>query len=337
MNTGGFNWLFVTRPDKFKNTVNVRAESQVENQGDMNKVSPGNQRLFQDSRSNPVSALFVSCLIPAYNEGANIGRVLEVVQKLSFLDEIIILDDGSSDNTLEVVRQYQKKSNTLKLLTSPANCGKTVTIQRGVNACRGDIVVMLDADLINLKPENVRTLVSAIKDDTCDLVILDRAGDRKALWGWTDCARFFGGERAFRKKDFLQIEFPAQGGFLLEIIMNLHFIRQQKKIKTIYCDNLFTLHDYNKKGFREGLKHYLKMSQEILAVSGLINFLKQIYHIEEDRLAKLYCWQSKNYLKPATFLLIPVGGFVYGWLTFLKLNCSKIAGFPIHCKCRIRD
>ena len=289
-------------------------------------VNPGNQRSEQHSRASHLSSLFVSCLIPAYNEGANIGRVLEVVQALPCLDEIIVLDDGSSDNTAEVVQQYQKKSSNLKLLTSAANCGKTTAIQKGVNACRGNIIVMLDADLIDLKPENVRKLVAAIKDETYDLVILDRAGDRKAIWGWTDCARFFGGERAFRKEDFLQIEFPAQARFRLEIIMNLTFIRQKKKIKTVYCDNLFTLHDYDKKGFRDGLKHYLEISGEILAFSGLINFLKQVYHIEEDRLARLYCWQTKKHLKPATFFLIPIGGLVYGWLTFLKLNCSGIAG-----------
>ena len=289
-------------------------------------VRPKNQHFLHCSPSNPFSSLSVSCLIPAYNEGANIGRVLEVVEKLSFLDEIIVIDDGSSDNTSEVVQQHQKKNNALKLISSSVNCGKTVTIQRGVNACQGDIVVMLDSDLINLKPEHVRKLVSAIKDETYDLVILDRAGDRKAIWGWTNCARFFGGERAFRKKDFLQIEFPVQGGFLLEITMNLNFILQKKQIKTIYCDNLFTLHHYSKQGPKEGFKHYWKMSGEILAVSGLINFLKQVYHIEEDRLARLYGWQSKIYLKPVTFFLIPIGGFVYGWLTFLKLNCSKFAG-----------
>ncbi|MFC1454058.1 hypothetical protein ACFLQL_02635, partial [Verrucomicrobiota bacterium] len=108
-----------------------------------------------------------------------------------------------------------------------------------------------------------------------------------------------------------------------EIIMNLHFIRRRKKIKTIFCDNLFTLHHHKKKGFRKGLKHYWKMSGEILAFSGLINFLKQVYHIEEDRLARLYHWHKKNYLKPATIFLIPVAGLAYGWLTFMKLNRVK--------------
>ncbi len=292
----------------------------------MNKVSPANQGGGQDSPSAPAAAPRVSCLIPAYNEGANIGRVLEVVHKLAFLDEIIILDDGSSDNTAEVVRQYQKQTRALQLLTSAANRGKADTIQKGVGACRGEIVVILDSDLINLKPDHVRRLVAAIRDDTCDLVILDRAGDRTAIWGWTNCARFFGGERAFRRRDFLEIEFPARAGFLLEIIMNLSYIRRRKRIKTVFCDNLFTRHDYYKRGFRRGCRHYAKISGEILAVSGVINFLKQVYHIEEDRLAPLYRWHKKAYLKPATFFLIPVAGLVYGWLTFLKLNCFRIAG-----------
>jgi len=303
--------------------VNAHTEYQAEKQVDMNKASSTNRGICQQSRANPVSPLSVSCLIPAYNEGANIGRVLEVVQDLPFLDEIIVLDDGSSDNTPEVVGQHQKKNNALKLLTTAVNCGKTHAIQKGVNTCRGDIVVLLDSDLINLRPDNVLKLISAIKDETYDLVILDRAGDRKAIWGWTNCARFFGGERAFHKKDFLQVEFPARGGFLLEIIMNLHFIRRRKKIKTIFCDNLFTLHHHKKKGFRKGFRHYWKISGEILAFSGLINFLKQIYHIEEDRLARLYHWHKKNYLKPATIFLIPVVGLAYGWLTFMKLNRGK--------------
>lgn len=291
--------------------MKARAEYQAEKHGNIN-------------RAGPVSSLFVSCLIPAYNEGANIGRVLEVVRELPFLDEIIVMDDGSSDNTFEVVRQYQRQNPALKLLSTAANCGKTQAILKGVNACRGEIVVILDSDLINLTPDNVVKLVSAVRDKTYDLTILDRAGDRKAIWGWTNCARFFGGERAFRKEDFLQIEFPARGGFLLEIIMNLNFIRRRKKIKTIFCDNLFTVHDYNKKGVGAGCKHYWKISAEILAFSGLVNFLKQIYHIEEDRLARLYRWHDKKHLKPATFFLIPAAGLVYGWLTFLKLNISVI-------------
>lgn len=268
------------------------------------------------SESNPL----VSCLIPAYNEGANIGRVLEAVLAAPCIHEIIILDDGSSDDTVEVVRKHQELSSAIKLIASGVNRGKTDIVRAGVQACRGEIVVMLDSDLLNLSVDNLRKLIAAVRDEAYDMAILDRAGDRRALWGWTDCARFFGGERAFRRSDFLEISFPARGGFLLEIIMNLHYIRTNKKMITIYCDNLFTIHHYDKLGVAEGFKHYWRISVDILTVSGVVNFLKQVYRIEEDRLARLYRWHRKRVLKPATYVLIPLAGLARGWCTFIRLN-----------------
>lgn len=278
--------------------------------------------------SSPVHAkpVAVSCLVPAYNEADNIGRVLDALRDMPFLDEVIVLDDGSCDDTAEVVRRRQQQHGALKLISSPANLGKTTTIQRGVLACRGDLVVIIDSDLLNLTPHHVRRLIAAITDHSFDMAILDRAGDRKAIWGWTDCSRFFGGERSFRKRDFLEIAFPERAGFLLEIIMNLEYIRRRKRIKTLFCADLFTLHDYDKRGLKEGFRHYRKIAGDILGHSGVVNFLKQVYHIEEDRLARLYRWHKRHYLRPATFLLIPAAGLAYGWLTFLKLNVADLVG-----------
>ncbi len=274
----------------------------------------------------PPSAGGVSCLVPAYNEGVRIGRVLDALRGMSFLDEIIVLDDGSSDNTAEVVRARQAGHPALRLLASPANLGKTGIVQRGVEACRGDLVVILDADLLTLTPRHVRRLIAAVAEHGFDMAILDRAGDRRAFWwGWTNCARFFGGERAFRRRDFLEIAFPERAGFLLEIIMNLHYIRRRKKMQTLFCEDLFTLHDYKKRGVKAGFRHYRQIAGDILGHSGVVDFLKQVYHIEEDRLARLYRWHRKRYLKPATFILIPAVGLLYGWLTFLKLNFARIA------------
>ena len=269
----------------------------------------------------------VSCLVPAHNEGANIGRVLEVLQNLLFLDEIIVLDDGSTDDTSDVARRYQEKNHAIKIITAAANLGKTDAVRAGVRACRGEIVVIIDSDLLNLSQDNVGRLVAAVRDEGYAMAILDRAGDRRAVWGWTDCARFFGGERAFRRNDFLEIEFREGDGYLLEIIMNLHFIRLGGKIKTIFCENLFTLHDHHKKGFRAGFAHYWKMSGEILSYSGVMNFLGQVYRIEEDRLARLYAWHGRRWLKPATFFLIPAACLLAGCLTFIRLNLARKRGW----------
>jgi len=266
----------------------------------------------------------ISCIIPAYNERNNLGAVLDVVTNFPDFKEIIVVDDGSVDGTPELVQAYQQKCPRLKLLINPQNLGKTTTILNGLNSAQGELIVMIDSDLINLQQKNLSNLIQAVTEQKYDLAILDRAGDRKALWGGTDCARFFGGERALWKKDFQQIKFPAAGGYLLEIVMNKYFIQNHRKIKTIYCENLYTYHHYNKCGFKEGFQHYFQMSSKIVREATLIGFLKQIYHIEEDRLAKLYLWQQKKLLRPFTLFLIPLGGLTWGFGTYFKLNLTEI-------------
>lgn len=266
----------------------------------------------------------ISCLIPAYNEANNIECVLKAAKDVKIFNEVIVIDDGSKDDTARVVRTFQRNFRKLKLLVNYHNLGKTGAIMRGVDAASGDLIVMLDADLINLTSENVQSLIGPLLRKEYDLTILDRAGDRKAAWGWTDCARFFGGERALWKEDFKRLRFPAAGGYLLEICMNLQFMRSNKIIKTIYCPNLYTFHHYNKEGFLEGYKHYLQMGTKIVRTSKVSGFLKQIYKIEEDRLSWLYKYHQRDLLKPITIILIPIGCLIWGFSTFILLNVSDI-------------
>jgi glycosyltransferase involved in cell wall biosynthesis len=266
----------------------------------------------------------ISCVIPAYNESEHILNVLKVVSKIDCFEEVIVVDDGSKDNTVKVVQDQFNNFKKIKLIVNKENLGKTATIVRGVEESKGDLIVMLDSDLINLSEKNIKNLIQPLIDNEYDLTILDRAGDRKAAWGWTNCARFFGGERAIWKKDFNELKFPKSGGYLLEICMNLQFILWNKKIKTIYCPNLYTYHHYNKEGFFEGYKHYILMSSKIIKTATFSGFVKQFFKIEEDRLEKLYRIHNKIPLRPLTGLLIIFSGFMLGLITFVELNIIDI-------------
>jgi len=92
-----------------------------------------------------------SIVIPAYNEGARLGPTLESV--LAYVHaqhwdaEVIVVNDGSRDNTAEIVREFAAKHPTLKLMENPGNRGKGYSVRNGMLNARGQVVLFTDADL----------------------------------------------------------------------------------------------------------------------------------------------------------------------------------------------
>jgi len=262
----------------------------------------------------------ITCIIPAYNEEKNISRVLEVITNYNKFNEIIVIDDGSKDNTSNIVKRFQKNNKKIKLIQNDINLGKTAGVKKGVKYAMGNLIVSLDADLINLTHENLDSLIQPVMYKEVSQTILDRAGDRVPIWGWTNCARFFGGERCLWKRDFQDIRILDSGGYLLEIVTNLHYIYREKIIRTIFCENLYTIHQYNKVAKIQGLLNYLKMSYKIVKRSGIINFIKQILWIEEDRFSIIYkLYRKIYYIRPVIGIIIVItnlldGIWLYAWL-----------------------
>jgi len=100
----------------------------------------------------------VVAIVPAYNEVNNIGRVLNVLCESNMLNEIIVIDDGSTDGTSEVVEKFDK----VTLLKNSTNRGKGYSMQRGVDATNADIIFFCDADLNGLTPDIVHQIISPV-------------------------------------------------------------------------------------------------------------------------------------------------------------------------------
>ena len=92
-----------------------------------------------------------SIVIPAYNESARIGATLEKVLKyLTDQDlsaEVIVVNDGSKDNTAEIVRRYASADRRLHLLENPGNRGKGYSVRSGMLYASGDLLLFTDADM----------------------------------------------------------------------------------------------------------------------------------------------------------------------------------------------
>jgi glycosyltransferase involved in cell wall biosynthesis len=106
----------------------------------------------------------VSFLIPAYNEGGTIATVIERVQALPFAQQLIVIDDGSTDGTAAAVQAYEGV-----LLLRQENRGKGAALRAGIPHVDGDIVVVQDADL-EYDPADVPALIEPILDGRADVV-----------------------------------------------------------------------------------------------------------------------------------------------------------------------
>ena len=86
----------------------------------------------------------VSVVIPAYNEEQVIGTILDQLLAMSEIDEIIVVDDGSSDNMAQVVRAYADKGVILE--HHPYNIGNGAAVKTGIRKASGDVIVLMDGD-----------------------------------------------------------------------------------------------------------------------------------------------------------------------------------------------
>jgi len=92
-----------------------------------------------------------SLIIPAYNESARLGATLEnvlaYVHAQGWNAEVIVVNDGSRDNTAEIVKSFAAKDPILRLVENPGNRGKGYSVRNGMLNARGEILLFSDADL----------------------------------------------------------------------------------------------------------------------------------------------------------------------------------------------
>lgn len=94
-------------------------------------------------------AVFISCIVPVYNEeavvGAFIAKLHSALCELTNRFEIIVVDDGSRDRTIEKIRQFSKNYQ-IKLLGLSRNFGKEIALTAGLEHATGEVAILLDAD-----------------------------------------------------------------------------------------------------------------------------------------------------------------------------------------------
>jgi len=116
---------------------------------------------------NQVIKETLSILIPIFNEEENIpslyDRLLAALKKIGRPYEVIFIDDGSSDGSLEILLDISKKNSNVKIISFSRNFGQTAALSAGIDCSRGEILIPMDGDLQN-DPEDILPLLEKIEE-----------------------------------------------------------------------------------------------------------------------------------------------------------------------------
>ncbi|HET7340052.1 MAG TPA: glycosyltransferase family 2 protein [Methylomirabilota bacterium] len=127
----------------------------------------------------------LSIIIPVYNERATIEELLKRVQAVPLDKEVVVVDDGSTDGTRELLRGLQSPDGVVRVVLQPLNRGKGAALRRGFAEARGDVVIVQDADL-EYDPADYPALLEPIERGVADVVYGSRflGGPHRVLLFW---------------------------------------------------------------------------------------------------------------------------------------------------------
>ncbi|MEK7133643.1 MAG: glycosyltransferase family 2 protein [Patescibacteria group bacterium] len=224
----------------------------------------------------------VSCIIAAYNEGPRIAHVLRTVIGHPLVHEIIVVDDGSADNTKEVVSQFPQ----VHLLALEKNGGKSHAVAEGIQKAAGEFIFLLDADLAGLSPEYLTSLIEPIISGKADISISLR-GNTFIAWRWIGLD-YISGERVFAKKFInpLLERISRLHGFGLEVYMNKSIIKQKLRIAVVRWDSAQSAFKHQTPGqwWLFGIKKdYIRMAWLVMKTIPPWEALWQIWSMRRQR------------------------------------------------------
>lgn len=222
----------------------------------------------------------ISCLIPTFNEEERIGHILKILVGLkgSLLDEIIVIDDGSSDTTTQIVSTFKE----VTLLRNKCNKGKSFSIVKGIENARNELLLMIDGDLIGITANNIRELIQPILNKTADITISYR-GNTPKWWIRLFKIETFSGERCFSKSllvDFLE-ELKNIPGYGLEVFMNNQCIIRKLRIASVPMNNVTIKFKWHKHGWLLGIWKEILMWKHIFSVVNPLKLLRQVLDMKK--------------------------------------------------------
>jgi glycosyltransferase involved in cell wall biosynthesis len=207
-----------------------------------------------------------SAIVCAYNEEENLSAVLDGLLGAAFIQEIIVVDDGSQDRMAEILQEYSRLDRIRPIFLT-LNQGKGNAMAEGAAAARGDILLFVDADLMNWDAGYALQVIQPVLDGKADLTIGYPLREHDA-WDSADLLRiqrWLSGERAVWKTDLLPLLPKMRPScFGVETLINMHYRTRHQPIRMIKLKGLLHPLKFEKGSRPEAWGEYKKEVRQIL-------------------------------------------------------------------------
>jgi glycosyltransferase involved in cell wall biosynthesis len=213
----------------------------------------------------------ISCVVCAYNEADRIRNILDVIADHPTLTEIIVVNDGSTDATEALLKDYPQ----VRVLSHTPNRGKTYALSRGVAAARCEQLMLLDADLCGVTAADIDALAAPVMNGEADVSISLRSN---SLWIYRRLGLdFVSGERVVPRRllegavEAMQ-RLPRWGG---EAYINELFIREAFRIAVVNWPRVVNIRKFRKAGLVRGTLAEIGMILDAVAVLSPWGIVRQ--------------------------------------------------------------
>jgi glycosyltransferase involved in cell wall biosynthesis len=217
-------------------------------------------RGLDDTRPIP----YLAAIIPVYDEAGRVGQVLSVLREVACLNEIIVVDDGSTDSTLEEVLRCAALDSRIQVISHDENQGKGQAVYKGKRDTRATYLLLLDGDLIGLKPQQIHDLIQPVMDGSADMTLgVFRGGRFKTdLSHWA--TPWLTGQRCLRTNLFRYVSKDAAEGYGIETALTVASHQQGWRCQHVILRGVHHPPSEFHRGVWAGIKVRAKMYSQVL-------------------------------------------------------------------------
>ena len=203
----------------------------------------------------------VTVIICAYNEANTIKDVILSISDAIIVSEIIVVNDGSTDNTKQIIEELKTKVDITDIHLKH-NHGKGYAMAIGVENAVFDIVLFIDADLSNINSKHITQLVNPLLTEEADMV-LGQATETLINYN-INPFKSLSGQRALNKNEIVPIFDKIQNSkFGVETLINLYYRAEGKTIKYIMLEGLKHPTKFEKTSTPKAIKEFVKEGHQI--------------------------------------------------------------------------